>query len=61
MASAGIARAIHPVLTPLDGDVTSAAATGKRALAEPARALARLGAAASYCISRAIALCDIES
>jgi D-aminopeptidase len=55
MASAGIARAIHPVFTPLDGDVTFAAATGKRALADPARDLARLGAAAADGIARAIA------
>jgi L-aminopeptidase/D-esterase-like protein len=55
MASAGIARAVHPVFTPLDGDVTFAAATGKRALADPARDLARLGAAAADCLARAIA------
>jgi L-aminopeptidase/D-esterase-like protein len=55
MASAGIARAVHPVFTPLDGDVTFAAATGKRPLADPARDLARLGAAAADCLARAIA------
>jgi D-aminopeptidase len=55
MASAGIARAVHPVFTPLDGDVTFAAATGRRALEDPARDLARLGAATADCLARAIA------
>jgi L-aminopeptidase/D-esterase-like protein len=55
MASAGVARAIHPVFSPLDGDVIFAAATGKRALEDPARDLARIGAAAADCLARAIA------
>jgi L-aminopeptidase/D-esterase-like protein len=55
MASAGIARAVHPVFTPLDGDVIFAVATGKRALEDPARDLARIGAAAADCLARAIA------
>jgi D-aminopeptidase len=55
MASAGVARAIHPVFSPLDGDVIFATATGKRALEDPARDLARIGAAAADCLARAIA------
>jgi L-aminopeptidase/D-esterase-like protein len=55
MASAGIARAIHPVFTPLDGDMTFAAATGHHAFKDSARDLARLGAAAADCLARAIA------
>ena len=35
MAQDGLARAIHPVHTPLDGDIVFAAATGRRPLADP--------------------------
>lgn len=55
MASAGIAHAIYPVFSPLDGDVIFAASTGKRPLADPVRDLARIGAAAANCLARAIA------
>lgn len=55
MASAGLARSINPVFSPLDGDVIFAAATGKRPLADPLRDLARLGAAAADCVARAVA------
>ena len=36
MAQTGMARAIYPVHTPLDGDVVFSAATGERPLADPA-------------------------
>lgn len=55
MASAGMARAIYPVFSPLDGDVIFAIATGKRPLADPVQDIARIGAAAADCLSRAIA------
>lgn len=55
MASAGMARAIYPVFSPLDGDVIFAAATGKHPLADPVLDLAHLGAAAADCLARAIA------
>jgi len=56
MASAGFARAIHPVFTPFDGDVVFALSTGQRALAEPqAFTLSRLGSLAADCLTRAIA------
>ena len=55
MASAGLARAINPVFSPLDGDIVFAAATGKKPLADPVRDLARIGAAAADCLARAIA------
>lgn len=55
MAGAGFAIAIHPVFTPLDGDAVFAAATGKRALSDPLRDLAKLGALAAQCLARAIA------
>ena len=35
MAQDGLARAIYPVHTPLDGDIVFAAATGRRPLADP--------------------------
>lgn len=55
IASAGLARAIWPVFTPLDGDVVFAAATGRRALDDPRWGLAALGAAAAACLARAVA------
>lgn len=56
MASAGFARGIRPVFTPLDGDVVFALSTGRKALLEPqAITLTRLGSLAADCLSRAIA------
>jgi D-aminopeptidase len=55
MAQTGVARAIYPVHTPLDGDVLFAAATGRKGLAQPLHALAMLGAAAANVTARAIA------
>jgi D-aminopeptidase len=55
MAQSGLARAIYPVHTPLDGDLVFAAATGERTLADPVFALMQLGAAAANVVSRAIA------
>lgn len=55
IASTGLARAIWPAYTPLDGDIVFAAATGTRPLGDPHRDLAALGAAAAACLARAIA------
>lgn len=55
MAGAGLAQSIHPVYTPLDGDVVFAAATGRKTLNDPVHALARLGAIATQCLARAVA------
>lgn len=55
MAGAGLAIAIHPVYTPLDGDAVFTAATGKKKLDDPVRDLARLGALAAQCLARAVA------
>jgi L-aminopeptidase/D-esterase-like protein len=55
MAQTGLARAIYPVHTPLDGDVVFAAATGKRPLADPVIGLAELGALAANALARAVA------
>jgi L-aminopeptidase/D-esterase-like protein len=55
MAQDGMAHAIFPVHTPIDGDVVFAAATGRRPLADPLRDLIRIGAAAMQVVARAIA------
>lgn len=55
MAQTGLARAIYPVHTPLDGDVVFALATGDVPLADPALGLATLGAHAANVMARAIA------
>jgi len=55
MAQTGLARAIHPVHTPLDGDIVFALATGEVALDDPIRRLALLGAEAAHVLARAVA------
>ena len=55
MAQTGLARAIYPVHTPLDGDVVFAAATARRPLADPLLGLTALGTAAANCLARAVA------
>jgi L-aminopeptidase/D-esterase-like protein len=55
MAQSGLARAIHPVHSPLDGDVVFALATGEIELTEPLPQLTRLGAAAADTLARAVA------
>ncbi|GAB4067551.1 P1 family peptidase [Ancylobacter sonchi] len=55
MAQDGLARAIWPVHTPLDGDTVFTAATGLKPLAEPVRDLAWLGVAAVEALARACA------
>ncbi|WP_232628923.1 P1 family peptidase [Methylobacterium sp. Leaf118] len=52
----GLARAIHPAHTPLDGDVVFAVSTGAVPLADPIADLARLGAAAADTLARAVAI-----
>jgi L-aminopeptidase/D-esterase-like protein len=51
----GMARAIVPSHTLLDGDLVFAAATGARALQDPVKDLFQLGHAAATCLARAIA------
>ncbi|WP_342148521.1 P1 family peptidase [Methylorubrum sp. SB2] len=48
----GLARAIHPVHTPLDGDVVFAVSTGRRPVAD----MARLAVAAADTLARAVAI-----
>jgi L-aminopeptidase/D-esterase-like protein len=55
MAQDGLAHAIFPAHTPVDGDIVFAAATGHHPLADPVRGLMRLGAVAMQVVARAIA------
>jgi L-aminopeptidase/D-esterase-like protein len=56
MASAGLARAIRPVFAPFDGDVVFALATARMPTPGPRPlAIARIGALAADCLSRAVA------
>jgi L-aminopeptidase/D-esterase-like protein len=55
MAQAGLARALVPVHTPLDGDVVFAAATGRVEAPVSVAELADLGASAAAVTARAIA------
>lgn len=55
MAQTGLARAIYPVHTPLDGDIVFAVSTGSRTAPDPVLGLARLGAVAANVLARAIA------
>ncbi|MBP0578773.1 P1 family peptidase [Labrys sp. LIt4] len=61
MAQDGLARAIHPVHTPLDGDTVFAAATGHVALTEPIGDLIALGTAAAHALARACARAVYEA
>jgi D-aminopeptidase len=55
MAQTGMARAIYPVHTPLDGDLVFAVATGRKPLGDPFIAMSELGAIAANTLARAIA------
>ena len=55
MAQTGLAMAIWPVHTPLDGDVVFAVSTGELELENPLSDLAHLGAHAANTMARAIA------
>ena len=55
MAQDGLARAIYPAHTTLDGDTVFAAATGRRPMADPVIDLTELGTVASTVLARAVA------
>jgi L-aminopeptidase/D-esterase-like protein len=61
MAQQGLARAVDPVQTPLDGDVIFAAATGRVSVADRVGALTALGAAAADAFARACARAIYEA
>lgn len=55
IAHTGLARAVYPVHTPLDGDIVFAVATARDPAPATVVDLARLGAAAADTLSRAVA------
>ncbi len=55
MAQDGLARAIRPAHSPLDGDTVFVLAAGERPLADPLIDVARLGTVAADCLARACA------
>ncbi|WP_375462788.1 P1 family peptidase [uncultured Methylobacterium sp.] len=55
-AQVGLARAIQPVHTPLDGDAVFSVATGVVPAADPVGDLARLGDMAAQVLARAVAI-----
>jgi D-aminopeptidase len=61
MAQTGLARAIYPVHTPLDGDVVFAASTGRRPLGDPLLGLSQLGTVAANVVARAVARAVYEA
>ena len=56
VAHDGLARALHPIHTPLDGDVVFAVATGAVPIADPIGDIARIGAAAADTLARAVGI-----
>lgn len=61
MAQSGLARAIHPVHSPLDGDVVFSLATGAVTMQDPTRDLTLLGSAAADALTRAVARAVYEA
>jgi D-aminopeptidase len=55
MAQDGLARALYPAHTTLDGDTVFAAATGRRPLADAINEVAELGAVGANALARAVA------
>ena len=55
MAQDGLARALYPIHTPLDGDAVFAVSTRRKPLADAVFGLAELGAIAANVVARAIA------
>jgi L-aminopeptidase/D-esterase-like protein len=61
MAQDGLARAIYPAHTTLDGDTVFSAATGRRPLVDSVTEVAELGAAAANVLARAVARAVFEA
>ena len=61
MAQTGMARAVYPVHTPLDGDAVFALSTGDIDAPMTHASRARIGAEAANCLSRAIARAVYEA
>ena len=54
-AQDGMARAVSPSHSPVDGDIVFAVATGTKPVTEPIYDMIALGHAAALCLARAIA------
>jgi L-aminopeptidase/D-esterase-like protein len=61
IAQDGLARAIYPVHTTLDGDTVFAAATGRRPLVDAVNEVTELGAIAANALARAVARAVFEA
>jgi D-aminopeptidase len=61
MAQDGLARAIYPVHTTLDGDTVFAAATGYRPLKAPVSEVSEIGAVGANVLARAVARAIYEA
>lgn len=61
MAQSGLARAIHPVHSPLDGDTVFAFSTGQVTVNDPIHTLALIGSAAADALARATARAIYEA
>lgn len=61
MAQTGLARAIYPVHTPLDGDIVFALSTARHGAVDPISGLTELGAAAAIVLARAVARAVFEA
>ncbi len=61
MAQAGFALAFRPALSPVDGDIVFAAATGRSTHAPEVRDLAEIGMLAAECVARSIARAVYEA
>jgi L-aminopeptidase/D-esterase-like protein len=55
MAHAGLARALYPMHTPLDGDTVFAVSTGEIELSDSIRGMAEIGSVAANVLARAVA------
>ena len=55
MAQTGLARAVYPIHSPLDGDVMFAVSAGEKPLSDPIFGLTKLGAIAANVVARAVA------
>ena len=61
MAQAGLARAVYPINTPLDGDIVFALSCGTEPVGDQVRGLALLGSLAANTLARAIARAVFEA
>lgn len=61
MAQTGLARAIYPVHTPLDGDVVFAVSTGRAIAPDPVAGVTEIGVHAANTLARAVARAVYEA